>query len=367
MQKAGLWPILVAIIVAVALVPTMAVAQPTHDATRSEIENLKKRIAALEKDEVELDEPFSLWALGKRIDFGGLLELEGSWHKSEGGDESSDLQLATIELYADVAINDNIGGHLSLLWEEGETESMEVDQAVILLRHPYPVWGMHPTFAGGKMYLPFGNFESVFITDPLTLELGETNQTAVVLGVEGDFAVLRVGVFNGEVDTVGDDDSIDSWVASFDIIPAEGLSMGVSYLSDLAESDIGLVTDADLYTSSVDGIAFYGTWEMNAFVLQAEYVAALRGFSADVVAAGEDLTGKRPQAWNVELAWLPAERWQLGVKAEGAKDFQDDLQRYGGVVSRGLFRSTVLALEYLYGDSDAEKSHSVMAQLAFQF
>ncbi|AJF06242.1 hypothetical protein GSUB_06295 [Geoalkalibacter subterraneus] len=348
------------------MLPVVVLAQPDYEAMRSQIDNLRQRIATLEGEKTQPDEPFILSALNKSITLSGLLELEAFWEKVEGGEETSDLQLATVELAADVDINENIAGHLALLWEEDETDNIEVDQAVIFLRHPVPFWRHYVTFAGGKMYLPFGNFDSAFISDPLTLELGETNSTAAVFGFQGDLLALHVGAFNGDVDT-RDDDRIDSWVASLELTPMDGLAFGISYLSDLAESDIELVKDEDLYRSSVAAGGAYLSWQIGGVNLLAEYIAALENFSSEMVGAGEDLTGERPWAWNVELSWEPTERWQLGVKAEGAEDFQSDLKRYGAVVSRGLFRNTVLGLEYLYGDADEDESHTVTAQLALSF
>lgn len=369
MNRAG-WLIRRFIVVALMLVvPAGVCAQPEFDTMRSEIESLRQRIAELEREGVVPYEPFTLRALDKTITLGGLLELQAFYEKIKGGDDRSDLQLATVELWADVDINENIGASLSVLWEDDADSSIELDQAVIFLRHPQSFWSHYVTFAGGKMYLPFGDFSSVFISDPLTLELGETNRIAAVFGLQGDFLTLKVGAFNGKVDT-SDKDRIDSWVASLEVAPLEGLTLGVSYLSDLAESDIELLQNGaeELYTSSVAAGGAYLSWAWSAFALQAEVISALENFSDEVIQVSEEyLTGKRPWAWSLELSWVPAQRWQLGVKAEGAEDFQDDLKRYGAVVSRGLFRNTVLGLEYLYGDSNAHESHTATAQLAFNF
>jgi len=354
-------------IILIMMLSSVAAAQPDYEAMRSQIENLRERIATLEAEKTKPDEPFILTARNKSITLGGLLELEALWDKAEGGDETSDLQVATVELSADVDINENIAAHLSLLWEEDGTENIEIDQAVIFLRHPVPFWSHYVTFTGGKMYLPFGKFNSAFISDPLTLELSETNSTAAVLGFQGNLIALHIGAFNGEVDTHDDDDQIDSWVASVELTPVDGFAFGISYLSDLGESDIELVQDQDLYRSSVAASGAYLSWQLWEINLLAEYIAALESFSAEMVDAGEDLTGKKPWAWNVELSWEPNERWQLGVKTEGAEDFQNDLKRYGAVVSRGLFRNTVLGLEYLYGDDNEDESHTVTAQLALSF
>ena len=357
---------------ALLLVVLLALAAPAfavHPEERSEIENLRKRIEALEVEKRE--EPLVIEALSKKLSLSGLLELEAAWARIEGGDESSDLALATAQIGVEALINDYISGHIILLHEEGEDQSVVVDEAVITLGCSSSFCPGDFSLAGGKMYLPFGKFNSHFISDPLTLELGETNNTALYVGwAVAERVDLKVGVFSGETDTFGDNDTIDSWVASLEGTPFEGLTLGASYISDLAESDNGLVTDADLYTSSVPGAAVYLTAAFGSFTLEGEYVTATRSFDAPVVDAGEDLTGKKPSAWNAELALAPNDRWEVAVKAEGADDFQDDLHRYGAVVSYGLFQNTVVGLEYLLNDQksgDEERAHIVTAQLAFEF
>jgi hypothetical protein len=347
---------------------------------RGEIENLKRRIAALEGREAEADQPFTLETFGKYLRFHGLLELEGIWEKPEGGDESSDLHLATAQVQLAVEINENIGGHVVFLYEEveGEDDTVEVDEALIHLTHPFDVLGGKIGIYGGKMYVPFGMFNSHFVSDPLTLELGETNNTALYFDyLWGDLVEFKTGFFNGEVDTAGDNNSIDSFVAAVEVTPAEGLSFGLSYLSDLAESDGELVADENLYRSSVAGGAAYLSASYGIFTFEAEYLAALEKFDRDLVAAnldrGDDasgLSGRRPRTWNLELALTPAEGWEVAVKAEQARDFMDDARRHGIVVAHGIFRNTSLALEYLHSDGKGEGNdpvHTTTAQLAFSF
>jgi hypothetical protein len=357
---------------ALLMVGLLALATPAfgvHPEERSDLENLRKRIEALEKEKAE--EPLLIETLSKKLRFSGLLELEAAYARVEGGDEASDLALVTAQIGVEALINDYIGGHIILLHEEGEDQSVVVDEAVITLGCSSSFCPGDFSLVGGKMYLPFGKFNSHFISDPLTLDLGETNNTALYVGwTVAQRIDLKVGVFSGETDTFGDNDTIDSWVASLEGTPIEDLTLGASYISDLAESDIGLVTDADLYRSSVPGAAVYLSAAFGSFTLEGEYVTATRSFDAPVVAAGEDLTGKQPSAWNVELALAPNDRWEVAVKAEGADDFLDDLHRYGGVVSYGLFQNTVVGPEYLLGDQregDEERSHTVTAQLAFVF
>ena len=366
------------------LLPVLAGSPAWADAPdeRGEIENLKRRLAALEGREAEPDQPFTLETFGKYLRLHGLLELEAFAEKMEGGDETSDLTLATAQVQLEVEINENIGGHVVFLYEEieGEDDTVEVDEALIHLTHPFAVFGGKVGLYGGKMYVPFGKFNSHFVSDPLTLELGETNDTALYVDyLWRDLVEFKTGFFNGEVDTVGDNNNIDSFVAAVEATPAEGLNFGVSYISDLAESDGELVSGdlpGDSYRSSVAGGAAYLSASYGMFTFEAEYLAALEKFDRALVESNlaldepSGLTGRRPRTWNLELALTPAAGWEVAVKAEHAKDFLDDARRHGIVVAHGLFRNTSLALEYLHSDGRGEGNdpvHTTTAQLAFEF
>lgn len=355
--------------VLMALALSCGTAWADHPDTKSEIENLKERIHALEAEIKPLpagESQFNLQALGKYLTISGLLELQANYSKTRSEDATSDLTLATAQLATEVTINDHIGGHLVLLYEEEPGEdALNVDEAVISLHCPRALAGQTPSFYGGKMYVPFGKFNSSMITDPLTLDLGETNDTAAVIGLEGKLWNFRTGVFNGEVDS--GNDTIDSFVAALELTPAEGVSFGASYISDLAESDIELVADSTLYSSSVPATSAFASLSFGKVSLDAEIVATLDDFDT-ILVGSTDLTGQRPLAWNLEVAWVPKEALQLAARIEGAKDFQDDVTRYGATVSYGLFAHTVVAIEYLFSDFDSEADNQALtAQLAFDF
>ena len=82
------------------------------------------------------------------------------------------------------------------------------------------------------------------------------------------------------------------------------------------------------------------------------------------------MTGKRPEAWNIELAWMPTEKVQLAARYEEANNFQDDVKRYGATASYGLHEHAVVALEYLRSVADVAMDDTVdvvTAQLALEF
>lgn len=342
-----------------------------HPDTSSEIENLKQRIEALEAGQAEKtaeEPPFSLMAAGKYLTLGGLLELEANYTDINGGDSRSDLTLATAELSLEVAINEQIGGHVILLYEEDQgDDSLNVDEAVISLHSPKPFMGQTGAFYGGKLYLPFGKFNSNMVSDPLTLELGETNDTAAIFALEGDLWNFSLGIFNGGTDAVGDDDHLDSLVAALELTPMENVSFGVSYISDLAESDVELVADSTLYSDNVAGVSAFISATFGPVGLEAEILGALDDFDSALVGLS-DLSGTKSLAWNLEASYQATDDLLFAARYEQANDFQDDVKRYGAAASYGLFAHTVLALEYLHADPETDPDSDTMtAQLAFEF
>ncbi len=346
--------------------------------TKAEIENLRKRIEQLEKkleeegvaEEItagEDEDGFVIEIADKKLIIWGSVTLNGVYSKEEGSDDSSELAPTEAQLGFMPMINDSIGGHFVLLYEEGE--DIAVDEANITLSQYGE--GMGFNFVGGLQYLPFGNYSSSMISDPLTLELGETGESAVVFGWANEAVSVRVGAFNGDVDAAGDDEVIDSLVASLEINTSYGIIVGASYTSDLAESGNELIQpdgsdSTDHYIDSVAGASFFITAEYDMFSLVAEYVFAFDEFETDSITAGEDLTGPEPRAFNLELSFSPIERWDFAVRFEKAEDFQGDSERYGFTISYGIFSHMVLALEYLRTEADVDID-MVTAELGISF
>ena len=324
------------------------------------------------------------------VEIGGTIEVEASYEdvdydsKDEDDEDSSDISVATVELSVDAAITDRIKGHLLFLYEEDEDDSdVALDEAIIHI-HAEEVCVVDeacgaPWYASiGKLYVPFGYYESHFISDPLTLELGETRETAVVAGLANNWANVAIGVYNGDVNEVGeDDDHIENFVASArltlpeETIPGIGLMGGVSYVNDISDSDNlqDEVIDHEVEDFIAGFAAFLHVSVHDKFFLEAEYVAALDDFEeSDMdLEPGEDF---EPRTWNIELAYLITEALEVAIKYEGSDDALDFLpeKRYGGVINYSLFDNTSLGLEYLYGEfENNDEVTTVTGQLAVVF
>lgn len=334
-----------------------------HPDTQAEAENVKERRAEVVE---KIASPLTLNVGGACFTLSGLIEAEASLGHREGGDEEDDLRLSTLQIGLEAQLNPWLGGHVIGLWEEDDTEPMAVDEAVLSLTAPVPIIGQTPALHLGRQYLPFGRFDSAMISDPLTLELGETHTTAGLLALTGERWSATVGAFEGSVDD--GDAGVDSWVAAVEATPLEGVTVGASWISDLAESGAGLVADEGLYRDAVAGWGAFVTVQHGSLGLTAEYLVAAESFEAEQVEAGGDLTGERPEAWNLELSWQVTEKLQLAGRYEEANSYQADLHRYGATVSRGLCDYALVAVEYLNARAEGEDpAHILTAQLAVEF
>lgn len=133
------------------------------------------------------------------INLSGLIEVEAAHESYDFSDteetdtDSSDIALATVELGIDAEINKHVTGHVLLLWEEDDTEPVDLDEGFITLSGEDVV----PLYlSAGKMYVPFGSFGSHFISDPITLEIGETRESAIRAGFANDMFDISLSVLS---------------------------------------------------------------------------------------------------------------------------------------------------------------------------
>jgi hypothetical protein len=297
--------------------------------------------------------------IADRIALSGLIEVEVFYEglDLEGVDESaSDAALATAQLAFEASVTEQLGATLVLLFEEGE-EGVAVDEGTI----NYERGGWEARF--GRQYLPFGVYPSHMISGPLTSDLGETRETALLVGYGTDLFLVSVYAANGEVDVIGDDDVIDDWGVALTLRPRDFLEFGASYSSDLADSDAELV---ELSTGNAGGWSAYGIASHGPFEVSGEILGAAEEFSS----INRDIDGSSPLAWNIELAWTARDNVELAARVEGSDEFAGQPEsQYGACVSWGPWESVSLSLEYLRGEfAEGEGTrHLVTTQLAMEF
>jgi hypothetical protein len=295
-------------------------------------------------------------ALGNGVSVAALVEVEGRVGE-EGGEEVSDITLATFALDIDADLADGIRGHVLLLWEEDDTEPVDLDEATITLGATAAMSGY---LTAGKMYVPFGVFQSHFVSDPLVLELAETRKTALLAGWGGTVLTCETAVFSGALPD--GDDAVDNVLFAAGISPLDAVRIGACWISDIGESGMlqELVEDRmhaspELDYDGVPGMGASLSVSVAAVVLDMEYIAATKDFAVGVL-GDESLT---PAAWNVELALHVGARWEVAAKVEGSRDVPDFPEtQYGVAASIALRESLTFAAEYLhaeYGDGTEDR------------
>ena len=306
------------------------------------------------------------WA--NKIHLSGLVEVEMNYESADN--DNSDISLATVELGLDADISKYIKGHLLFLWEEDDTEPIEMDEGFITLggSDDIPIY-----LDAGKMYLPFGYFESHFIRDPLTLELGEINESAFKVGMTMGPVDFCTAIFNGDVNEVNEnDDLVDNYVLAIifnmpeDMIKDIRFIAGSSYISNISDTD-GL---QDILAGNIDeyagGLNFFlsASWS-DTFFLEMEYVEALDNI--EVPGSSQNF---EPSVWNLELAYMIQDGLEVAISYEGSDDIMDEMpkDRFGAVVNYELLNNLSTSLEYLHSEfKQQEDSDLITVQIAVEF
>ncbi len=331
------------LLVACASIAGMAGAQQAGTAPVEDGTSEEERLVRLERAINNADSPLVDFGSGpsplrlQSLDWGLLLEVEGAYAKT-GNTSESDLILATVEFAADAQVNDWLSGRIALLYEEDVTEENNLDEAVINVGRVFYA-------EVGKFYLPFGNFETAFVSDPLTLELAEINKSSVAVGYAGACFGLCAGAFKGD-----DEATVADLYAAAGVSVGAALQFGTYWVSELMETD-GLVDLNDDLDQKEGGAGAYVNLRLGPVACNAEYVSALGSYDI----AGVAYT---PMAYNFEASVGFAEKWMAGAKVEGSEDFYTEFdgsvlsgkfhgRGYGAVVSYGFHENATVSVEYL--------------------
>ena len=344
--------------------------------------HLQEQQETLEKTRSDQDElthfADRLKLIGKHIKIGSLVEVEIGFSEDYEGNNESDIVLATVALDIDINLHKYVAGHILLLWEEDDTEPVDLDEGYIVLGNTehFPLF-----LQVGKLYVPFGNFESHMISDPLTLELGETRETAAILGVEYKGLYAGAYAFNGDIDESGDDDEIkcfgfntgyafENETFNFDI--------GAGWINNLGDSDTLGDTLPEEIKNYVGGLTAHAVFSWQGFTLIGEYLSATDDFEIDELEFKGN--GAQPETWNIELGYtfeIADHETVIALAYQGSDEalaLELPKERYLGTFGIGLIDGLSLAAEYAHDEDYNQKdggtgksADTVTLQLALEF
>jgi hypothetical protein len=229
--------------------------------------------------------------------------------------------------------------------------------------------------------VPFGTYETTMISDPLTLEIGETPQSAALVGLEHPSGLsASVYSFNGDIDEDGEDDTIKCFGADVGYgleAGTIGLAIGAGWINNIADSDgLGGWIEENKFTLKEYAAGFTGHVVITVapFTVIGEYVAAM-----DDIAFTNNPKQEAPSAYNIELGYtfeLMGKESTLGVAYQGTDSCGGILpeMRTLASIGVGLVGNVGVALEYAH-DEDYDVSQGgtgdeadiVTVQLAIEF
>ena len=372
-MKFGLLPMIGVFVV------SHGIGMPSHVALAGQAEverdtlNIQHRVERLEKSRG----PAHRARYQPGVIVSGLFEVELHHADDRNG---FDLNLATLELGFDFQPTPWVNGHLLFLFEEDETDPPEIDEAIVTLANPH---ASPFSLAVGRMHVPFGNFASALISDPLTLALGETRETAMQIGyVARGFHALAY-LFGADVDTGGgiaDRSGAKIGYHRDGVGTAPGYDMGISWIGNLAATDSlrEALSDPDGRGDRVAGWSAHATLRWRHFALLGEYLGAVASF--DVADLEFNGAGARPAAWNLEIERAfeyrgrPASLAMAWQRTRAALPLELPETRWLVGLSLSLHEHATLAFEYAHDEDYArgdggrgEQSDTFSVQLALSF
>lgn len=307
----------------------------------------------------------------------GLVEIEMSQNSGFTGTEESDVAVATVELGFEAQINKEISTAVVMLHEDGD-DSFAADTVMMNYQPANKPWSI----TAGRTYLPFARFESYAVSDPLTLEMGESQEAIVQLNTEFGNLGTAVYFYNG------DDKTNKTSADNFDNLGLNltyqhqgsiDLAAGLSYLNDM--SNIDVFQDVIAAGTADDYVAAYALdllLQVNEWSVIVEHVQAAKRFEeSELSFAGR---GAQPSGSRIEVAYQLM-IWGQPSTLALAQQLTKEAQALDMPANRQLLalsfdfkQNTSLAFE-LSRDSDysianggsGETASAFTAQLAIEF
>lgn len=286
-----------------------------------------------------LTSPVMAVEVSDQLEVYGKMEVE--YGAVRAGDEHQyGTYLDIAEFGTTIRPNEHFDIVTSWLYEEyiDDVETpLEIDEA-------YVNWHTLPddklNIIAGKQYLPFGDFETAMITDPLTLELGETRQdkALVVNGTHNNVTASAFG-FKGE--------------------DKNGYGVAVNYNTE--RGNIGIDYQTHLQESEAAALTLHGTAKLGKTTLRAEHLTTLEAL--------ED--GSKPSASRIEANYDLNNNRTIAAQFQATKEAEAlELAEtvYGVAYRQPLYKDLTGALELQQAKAyDGEKTKVLTAQIAYEF
>jgi hypothetical protein len=307
----------------------------------------------------------------------GVIEADATVGRGPEGDWSSAYSIDTVELGFDAQLGDRALGHILVSYDD----ELFVEEASIWIgnQEEWPV-----LVTAGMFYMPFGDFGTNMIQDPLTLEIGEISALGVAVRFENSGLNGALFSYKGPTGT-GAGDSIEGFGGSLGYAwedEASSVDVGVSAVSNIADAggiaEILEETGSDSLERLVPGLGLHVAFAAGPWSFVGEYVEALEPFDADQLSFRG--RGAEPRAWNLEAARQFELFDRLTVVGLGYQESRESVaielpeNRFNASVAMVLFDGATFTFEVLldedYGVADGGTGGDARVyrgQLAYEF
>lgn len=221
----------------------------------------------------------------------------------------------------------------------------------------------------GKQNMPFGVYISHFATGPI-LEFGEVSDKGVSLVYDyQDIVDMSFTLFRGVAYHVDESRDLD-WTFALEYWPTEDFSIGLSYLSNLADADDAILEDyGNQYQHQAPGLSAYLLWVFTEFEISLEYLGSSSSF------VELDADRNKPLAWNTEFSYFFLPNLDASIRVEGSHEFEDEpFLQYGISFSYRIYRYASLTVDFLNGQfkpelatNDNDEPYNRVKMVAAQF
>lgn len=280
---------------------------------------LEERIQALEEKKSGPGMTGGLW---DRFTLSGAFELDYSYADDEdpgdrtANESTSDLDIGTLELGIEANLHEYVTAFALLKGENlANDDNVFWDEAYFTLaKEGLPVY-----FVGGKRCQPFGLYESLFINDPITQDLYEINDSGATIGFNNVAFMnmdLSFTIYKGEtlIERVNEagygwtrdtsagyeaSKSVNSYIVSATIEPAEGLTVAAFFNSEPGDSDRNTTLGGAIH------------FEYAGFIMDVEAIGALNREKHDT-----DNEEYQESAWVASLGYQVMDPLIMAIRYE---------------------------------------------------
>ncbi len=273
----------------------------------------------------------------------GLIEVEREKTKFRRSDGSKFIEkeplVKNLQLALDFEFSDSFEAEIVMELEKSKHSNSKIDEAAL-------TWDWQELSISTGMISPsFGEYFSHFVVGPM-LEFGETRAPTLSfdIGISDNWE-LGAFMIKSDIEHKANKTGTDWGVFSEWSNEQESLRFGVSYLSDISESDEQLLkAHHQYYQQKVDAISGYAFLGFEHIELTLEMVKTLKAFKEF------EPQFNQPAAYNLEFAYYPKDNLELALRYETSKELEDNPKKRYGVGIRYLaFQHFTLAFEYLHG------------------